>query len=299
MLLIEFLNSFKHYLIEIIPALMVGFFLSGLVHEFIPANWVNRHLGGKGIKGILYATFIGAVVPVCCWGSLPIAVSFYMRGASLGPVLALLVATPATSVNALIVTGKFLGLKFALYLFFSVILMGIVIGIIGNMIRIHPNNRKTNTCLHCDENISHNTTSGKSFIKRIKSVIKFAYIDMPKEIGFEILIGLVLAALISVIAPVGILIKNYLVGNFGYLFSLVFGLIMYMCSTMSVPLVDAFIKQGLDMGPGLVLLLVGPITSYGTILVLRKEFGIKLLLIYLSVICGFSLLLGYIFSSLI
>jgi len=82
----------------------------------------------------------------------------------------------------------------------------------------------------------------------------------------------------------------------GYLFVLVFGLLMYICSTATVPLVDAFIKQGLSEGAGRVLLLAGPITSYGTILVLKKEFGMKILLIYLGFISLSSLVLGYIFS---
>jgi hypothetical protein len=82
------------------------------------------------------------------------------------------------------------------------------------------------------------------------------------------------------------------------MFGLVFGLIMYICSAASVPLVHAFISQGMNIGTGMVLLLVGPITSYGTILVLRKEFGDRILLAYLGVICTISLVLGYCFSML-
>lgn len=298
MWLTEFFNVFKYYLVEIIPALLIGFFLSGLVHEFIPEHWVNKHLGGKGIKGILYSTLIGTLVPVCCWGSLPIAVSFYMRGASLGCVLAILIATPATSINALIVAAKFLGLKFAIYLFFSVIFMGISIGIIGNMIKIKPKAKPKAECEcpTCEITAGKKPAPENTFQKRIKSVLKFAYIRMPKEIGVETLIGLVLAALVSVVAPIGFLVKNYLVGNIGYLFSTIFGVLTYMCATMSVPLVDAFIKQGLSIGPALSLLLIGPITSYGTILVLRKEFGAKLLVFYIASICILAVVLGHIFS---
>jgi hypothetical protein len=46
----------------------------------------------------------------------------------------------------------------------------------------------------------------------------------------------------------------------------------------------------------MVLLLVGPITSWGTILVLRKQFGGRILAMYLAVICVMSLVLGYCFS---
>ena len=94
------------------------------------------------------------------------------------------------------------------------------------------------------------------------------------------ILGIILAAIVATVAPIGLWIKNNLTGMLGYLFALVFGLVMYICSTATVPLVDAFIKQGLGIGAGMVLLLAGPITSYGTILVLKKEFGIKILTIY-------------------
>ncbi|GAI48579.1 unnamed protein product, partial [marine sediment metagenome] len=97
---------------------------------------MERHLGGKGIKPILYSTLAGTILPVCCVGSLPIALSLHQKGARLGPVLAFLVATPATSITALLVSYGLLGLKFTLFIFFAVILMGLIMGIVGNAIKL-------------------------------------------------------------------------------------------------------------------------------------------------------------------
>ncbi|MFH1504366.1 MAG: permease [Candidatus Omnitrophota bacterium] len=290
----KFIFALKHYFIEILPALGIGFLLSGLIHEFIPDNWVEKKLGKKGIQPIFYATITGAILPICCWGSLPIALSFYKKGSRLGPVLAFLAATPATSISALLVTRKLLGIKFTIFIFFAVILMGLLIGIIGNRLSFKPRKSKKEICPHCPDSLPH--IHKKSFLEHIKEVIKFAFWDMPKEIGAELILGIVLAAGVSVWTPLGLWIKNNLGGVLGYIFALVFGLAMYICSTATVPLVDAFIKQGLSAGAGMVLLLAGPITSYGTILVLKKEFGIKILIVYLSFISASSLALGYIFS---
>lgn len=300
MILYNFIDSFQRYFIEMAPALAVGFLLSGIIHEFIPDSWINKHLGGKGLKGVLWSTLIGTLVPVCCWGCLPIAITFRKKGASLGPILAILIATPATSINALIVTAKLLGLEFAVYLFFSVILMGVAAGLIGNRMRVKKIFTEDCDCnCNCDEghhNSSESEARKKSFASRAISVFKFAYIQMPKDIGKETLLGLALAASVDSLLPVGYLVKHYLKGPIGYLFALILGLVMYICATMGVPLVDALIKQGLDRGAGFVLLVVGPITSYGTILVLRKEFGLKVLLVYLGLISSLGLLSGYIFS---
>ncbi len=337
-ILTEFLVVLKEYLVEVLPFLFIGFLLSGLIHEFIPAKLVEKHLGGKGIKPILYSTLAGTILPVCCIGSLPIALSLHQKGARLGPVLAFLVATPATSITALLVSYGLLGLKFTIFIFFAVIVMGLVMGIVGNAIKLKTL-ESTKNPLSCKENnfaidpicginvdkcdglkteykrgfyyfcSSHCQTTfekdpekyikSDNFKGRIKnrliSVVRYIFLDMFREIGLEILLGLILAALVSTIAPVGEFVGNHFSAGLGYLFSLVFGLAMYICSTASVPLAHAFISQGMNIGAGMVLLIAGPVTSWGTLLVLRKSFGRKILILYLTIISILALSFGYIF----
>ncbi len=290
----EFALILIGYIREILPALAIGFFISGLIHEFIPSGWIEKKLGKSEFSSIFYATVTGIILPICCWGSLPVAISFYKKGSRLGPVLAFLVATPATSASALLVSSRLLGIKFAAFEFFSVIFMGLIIGIIGNLFASAPRESSKEICPQCDETSPH-IHSG-NFTQRIKSVFKFAFYDLPKEIGLEMLIGVILAALIVTVIPIGEWIKQNL-GDFrGYVFALFFSLLMYVCATATVPLADALIGQGLSSGAGMVLLLAGPVTSYGTILVLKKFFGSKVLTVYLLFISISSLILGYLFS---
>ena len=330
-MIVQFFIVFRDYLIEVLPFLAVGLLLSGLINEFVPTGWVERHLGGKGIKPLLYATLVGTALPICCIGSLPVAVSLHQKGARLGPVLAFLVATPATSVTALLVCYALLGIEFTVFIFFAAIVMGLVMGAIGNRIRFKPRGpvgelatdpicgmsvdtvkglkteyrgRNYYFCSpHCQTTFEKEpdkyaivSAPARNIKRRLVSALRFSFVDMVRRIGPELLLGLVLAALVASIAPIGKFVGDYFGGGLGYLFSLVFGLVMYICSTASVPLVSAFISQGMNIGAGLVLLLVGPITSWGTILVLRKEFGGKTLLTYLVVICIVALTLGYCFS---
>lgn len=298
-MILNFFHTLQHYIIEVAPSLALGLFLSGVIHEFMPQSWVNRHLNRKGILPILYVTMAGIILPLCCFGSLPVAIGFRKKGVPLGPILAFLVATPATSITAILVTWHLMGIGFTLYLCLAVILMGLVMGLIGNLLPFKPVESPSDACPMCEEGEHAGHRHHEKKIKnRIISVLSFGFVDIPKEIGLELIIGLVLAAVVASITPLGNLIENYLVGGFAYLFALIFGLAIYICSTASVPLVHAFVSQGLNIGAGLVLLLVGPITSYGTILVMRKEFGNKILLAYLGVICSLSLILGYLFTIL-
>jgi len=327
-LVVQYFIVLKDYFLEVLPYLAIGFLLSGLINEFVPSQWVERHLGGGGVKSILYSTLVGTILPICCLGSLPVAVSLRQKGARLGPVLAFLVATPATSITALLVTYGLLGIEFTIFIFFAVIAMGLVMGLVANKVEgkakliVSPVQQAVDPvcgmnveagkaaktecggetyyfcCSHCQQAFEGSPEEyiggSRNIAHRVKHVFRYAFVDMVKEIGPELFLAL--AALVAAVAPVGEFVGAHFGGGLGYLFSLGFGLIMYICSTASVPLVHAFVSQGMNMGAGMLLLLVGPITSWGTILVLRREFGGKILAIYLAVVSLMSLALGYCFS---
>ncbi|MBN1869586.1 MAG: permease [Candidatus Omnitrophica bacterium] len=298
----EFLNRFIQaywmYCQEIWLSLAIGFFISGFFYKFIPTDIVDRHLGEKGIKPIIISAIFGTFLPVCCIGSLPIAVTLRRKGASLGAVMAFMVATPATSISALLVCWRLLGLTFTVVIFVGVIIMAIIMGVVMNGIEVKTEGKEK--CVH-DEHCCHDEAAKsqehKTSVKqKIKDAVVYAFVTLPKEIGLEIIIGIAIASFIAVFGPIQYLIQKYFSGLMGYLFILIIGLLTYVCSTASVPMADAFIKSGLSQGQALCYLLVGPITSYGTILVIKNEFGYRILCFYLGIISLLSLIYGLMFD---
>jgi len=269
-------------------------------------------------------------------------VSLHEKGARLGPVLAFLVATPATSVSALLVAYGLLGLTFTAYIFFAVIVLGLLMGIIGNRITVsvpgagqagikaidpvcgmevetgRPNlvsteYEGTTYYFCCDmcrrkfakspadypaacttESCSCKPTRGT----RIVQALRHAFVTMPRDIGPEVLLGLALAAVVAAVTPIGRFVGEYLAGYGSYGVAIPIGMVMYTCSTASVPLVHALIAQGMNAGAAMALLIVGPVTSWSTILVLRKEFGGRTLGIYLVLISLLSLAAGLLYGAL-
>jgi len=55
----------------------------------------------------------------------------------------------------------------------------------------------------------------------LKHVFKYALVDMVKEIGPELLLGLALAALVVAITPVRGFVGDYFGGGLGYCFSII------------------------------------------------------------------------------
>ena len=195
--------------------------------------------------------------------------------------------TRPKAISALIVCWKLLGGTFTAYIFFTVVLIGIVMGLVAGHYQSSWEGRSTTAT----------NAGGEESVKgpvpeRIKKALRYAFVTLPSEIGVDIIIGMAIASLILVIDPLQDFIRQYLTGAVGYAVILVFGLVTYVCSTASVPLSDALIQIGMTQGQAMVYLLVGPITSYATLLVVRKEFGTKMLILYLTVISVLSVLAG-------
>lgn len=302
----EFLNQFFYvfigYVRELWLILALGFLLGGLLYQFIPATMVERYLGGKGFKSIAFASVAGVILPLCCIGTLPVALTLRRKGAGLGAVLAFLVATPATSVSALVVSWKLLGFTFTVFIFFAVIVIALVMGAIGDRMKISAGDgaaaSHTGGC--CEGGTQEACAcQQRFFFAKIQRVLWYAFITMPKEIGAQILFGIAIASLVVASTPIQQFIQTYLTGAVGYVFILIFGLIDYTCSTASVPLANAIIKSGMSHGQALAYLILGPVTSYPTILVVKKQFGWKVLWIYIAVISGMSLLAGILYDIFI
>lgn len=277
-----FMSNFFHYLKELWLTLLLGFFLSGIFYQFFPTQKVQQYLGQKGFKSIFFSSIIGAMLPVCCIGTLPIALTLWRKQASLGAVMAFLVATPATSITALFVCWKLLGLGFTILTFSGAILMGIVVGIICDGIHGKPKiDVHEKSCCHEEKE-----PIGKTDQEKFQKSLVYAFVTLPKKIGFEIMFGMALSSFILSFQPIQQFIKGYLSGLIGYAVIIIFGLVTYVCSTGDVPIAHALVKAGMSQGHALCYLLVGPVTSYSTMLVINKEFGKHVMVVYvLSIVC--------------
>jgi len=300
---LEFLRIYWQYCQEIWLTIAIGFLLSGIFYICIPGHFVDKYLGKKGMKPIFLASIVGIILPVCCIGALPIAITLKRKGASLGSVLAFLVATPATSITALIVCWRLLGWSFTIAIFLAAIFMALLMGLVTSGIAFQQKSKdqkmsgdeaccQTSQEPHENVKIIHKKTSP------VKAALSYAFITLPKEMGLEILLGIAFASFIVVFDPLQHFIRDYLTGLLGYGAVVVVGLFSYVCSTASVPMADALITSGMSQGQALCYLLVGPITSYGTILVIRKDFGMHVITVYLTIICVVSLFCGITFDIL-
>lgn len=106
----KFLQTLLFMLCQMAPYLLLGFFVAGLLHVFVPSKFFERHLSQENFKSVLWATLLGIPLPLCSCGVIPTAISLRRDGASRGATVAFMIATPQTGIDSIIATYSLMGL---------------------------------------------------------------------------------------------------------------------------------------------------------------------------------------------
>ena len=287
--LFEVVNDSSFYL-------LLGFLIAGLIHEFISSKRLAYHLGGSSLKSILKASLIGTPLPLCSCGVIPTAIGLRKDGASQEATVSFLISTPETGVDSISISYALLDPLMTIVRPIAAIITSISAGIIekifGRKNDLRTNPVKEDSC-KCEENESRVNISGKNFWQRLKDSFNYGFLDFFGDIVIYIIIGYILAALISTLVPEEFILENLAgKGIFPMLGMLVLGIPLYICSTSATPIAAALLLKGVSPGAALVLLLSGPATNITTILAVGKFLGKRSLLLYILSIMLVSLSLG-------
>ena len=268
---------------EMSPYLLLGFLLAGLMHEFLPSTLYTNHLGKNNLRSVFLAALFGVPLPLCSCGVIPTAMGLRREGASKGATVSFLIATPQTGVDSIIATYSLMGLPFAVIRPIAAFLTAILGGTLVNRLSPSPSlvERGANTI----KNIPRPTREG--YKGRVRSLLTYAFVEMMEDIGKWLVIGLIIAGIITAAVPDSWFVAFQDNTLYSILFVLLFSIPMYLCATGSIPIALALMMKGLTPGAALVLLMAGPASNVASILIINKVLGRKTLAVYLfSIIAG-------------
>lgn len=273
-----------HLTTEMAPYLMLGFLFAGMLHVWSPRHKVNKYLGQHNLRSVVNASLIGVPLPLCSCGVIPAGISFYKNGASKGSAVSFMTSTPQTGVDSILVTWSMLGLPMALIR--PVVAM--VTGVTGGWWVNKNKARKIKTKPLEPE--QQTKIEGNKII----AMLKYAFIDFMADIVKWLVVGLLIAAMISIIVPDDFFGQYMTNPLYEYLFVLLASIPLYVCATASVPIAAVLILKGISPGAALVFLMAGPATNAATITVILQTLGRKTFIKYLT-----TIVIGAVVSGLI
>ena len=273
---------------EMSPYLLLGFLLAGLMHEYLPSTLYTNHLGKNNFRSVFLAALFGVPLPLCSCGVIPTAMGLRREGASKGATVSFLIATPQTGVDSIIATYSLMGLPFAIIRPIAAFLTAILGGtLVNGTEKVKSEGVKSEKYDTEKQTEKENHSSFFILHSSLKNAFRYAFIEMMEDIGKWLVIGLVIAGIITAAVPDSWFTAFQ--GNtlYSILFVLLFSIPMYLCATGSIPIALALMMKGLTPGATLVLLMAGPASNVASILIINKVLGRKTLAIYLfSIIAG-------------
>lgn len=274
----DFIYSLINMMAEMSPYLLLGFFVAGLLYAFVPQSFYKNHLAKPNFASVVKAAIIGVPLPLCSCGVLPTAVSLHKNGASAGATTSFLIATPQTGIDSISATYSLLTPAFAIIRPIAALITAIVGGVAMNYDDRHSGCHKS-----CQVD-TIDAPQGGSFGRRMLNALHYGFVEMAQNIGKWLLIGLLIAAAITVFVPDGFFTTFASYPFLSMIAVVIVAVPMYICSTGSIPIALSLMIKGLTPGAAFVLLMAGPAANFASIVIVSKALGRRTAIVYLSTI---------------
>lgn len=271
---------------QIFPYWVLGMVLGSAVSVFAKERIHNavRSLSGKklGAFGVVPASALGIASPLCMYGTIPLAASFSRYGISDDWLAAFMMSSVLLNPQ-LIIYSAALGPRALSVRIVSCFLCGIAAGLLVRFLHgkeffrfgafEDPKSRDT------DPNIL------LRFLKNLGRNIKAT--------GLYFLFGVLLSALFQRYVPAQTMTAVF-GGNeaFGVLMAATIGVPLYACGGGTIPLLQAWLIDGMSMGSAAAFMITGPATKITNLGALKIVLGIKNFVIYLIYVMVFAFVTG-------
>ncbi|MBK9372486.1 MAG: SO_0444 family Cu/Zn efflux transporter [Holophagales bacterium] len=294
--------------------ILLGFFLAGILHEFVDTARIGRILGGRDLKSILTAALVGAPLPLCSCGVLPTAVALRKKGASREATVSFLISTPETGVDSVLITYGLLGPVMALVRPLAAIATAVGAGLLslvaggrdggteareGDGAAVVPGEGST-ACADgsCAPPVEAEVQK-RGLRERVAGIARYAFVTMMDELAFWLLLAFLATGLLAALLPADFFLRFLPWPLLSMVVMAIVGVPTYVCASASTPIAAAMIGKGLDPGSALVFMLTGPATNASTIAVVARMFGRKFVALYLAAIFGVAIGAGLLLNAVI
>lgn len=310
--IVEFLNPFFDAFIDYVKliwwAILLGFFIGGIIDYFIPREYIEKYLSRHKKRTIIYSIVFGFLMSACSHGILAIAIELYKKGANTSSVVAFLLASPWANLPITFLLFGFFGVKA-----FLIVISALIIAIITGLIYQALERKGMVECRHCsmgkdrpvltDFSITNDVKRRLGEFRWTSKNLKEAFVGMfqgswalTKMVMWWLFIGMIMAAFARAYIPHD-WFMNYMGPTFiGLLVTLFFATIIEVCSEGSSPLAFEIYSQTRAFGNSFTFLMAGVATDYTEIGLIWHNIGRKAALWLPIITVPQILLLGFIFN---
>jgi len=276
------------------PFILIGLLSAGLVHVLVPKERIARWLGKPGLGSTAKAALLGVPLPLCSCSVVPVTIELSRKGASREASLAFLVSTPETGVDSILLTYGLMGPVMAVARPLAALFTSFVAATASIL---WPERSPTTETGVLSEEVETCTCEPEPPAPEVRSgaerALRYGCIEMVDEIGFWLVIGLLVTGLITALVPEATIQTVVGTGPRALFTLLVLGIPLYMCASASTPIAAALLLKGVSPGAAIVFLLAGPATNASSLVLIARFFGRRFLGLFLLSVALSTLAFGW------
>jgi uncharacterized membrane protein YraQ (UPF0718 family) len=277
---VQFEQIFKYWALGIILGSLISVFGKEKIHSLFAA------MQGKewGLLGVIPASLIGIVCPLCMYGTIPISASFAEKGMREDWLAAFMMSSILLNPQLLFYSAA-LGKAALIIRFVSCFICGISAGL---LVRFFFKGKHFFNFKGFGEGTNRDTDTNL-LLRFIKNLFRNL-----KATGPAFLLGVALSALFQRYVPAEVLAALF--GKhrgFGLLMAATIGVPLYVCGGGTIPLLITWMESGMSLGSASAFMITGPamkITNLGAVKIILK---LKDFAFYLAFSTLFALITGF------
>jgi uncharacterized membrane protein YraQ (UPF0718 family) len=271
-----------------ILGMVLGSFISVFGKEKIHGLFARMQGKRLGVLGIIPASLIGIVSPLCMYGTIPIAASFADKGMEEDWIAAFMMSSILLNPQLLFYSAA-LGPTALVIRFVSCFLCGVTAGL---LVRRFFKKKRFFNFSGFAQTASRDTDPNLllRFFKNLGRNIKTT--------GPYFLLGVVLSALFQRYVPADAMASLFGRNRgFGLLMAATIGVPLYICGGGTIPLLMSWLGTGMSMGSASAFMITGPATKITNLGAVKIVLGLRAFVLYLAFAIVFALFTGLVIDS--
>ena len=272
---------FRYWVLGMVIGSAISVFAKDRLHGLFRAM-AGRRLG---VFGVVPASLLGIASPLCMYGTIPIAASFARQGMCHDWLAAFMMSSILLNPQLILYSGA-LGTTVLWIRIISCCICGMAAGwLVGAFYSKRP---------FFDFRGFEDPVSRDTHPNLLVRFLKNLWRNV-KATGPMFLLGVVLSALFQRYVPSDWVASLFGENEgFGVLLAATIGVPLYACGGGTIPLLQAWLIDGMSLGSAAAFMITGPATKITNLGALKTILGFRHFALYLIFVMGFSLITGLI-----
>lgn len=285
LIIFQFRMIFPYWFTGVLAGSFISVFASGRINKALSEMGKRK----VGYVEIFIAAVLGAVSPICMYGTVPLIASLGRKGIPQNLLAAFMVCSILINPNLFIFSFA-LGAPIAFIRLFACLTAGVLAGILTGFLfkgKVIFNFKGFDVNKGCSDKLS----SLKTFLSSVnRGILKTAPYFFT---------GLLLTALFDRYVDVeGIFMIFSSNSKFGVILAASLGVPVYVCGGGTIPLLKTCLDGGMSLGAAVAFMITGPATKMTNLSAVKSILGIRNFILYIFFNLIFAIIAGFLSDML-